>query len=325
MQKIIHKIENPIIAPFYKKNVMFIDIETNGLSHKHKLVIIGLIIYSAHNSYSELIQLFNNDFSSEREMLHELKQIIAIYDIDYYISFNGNAFDFPFLNARYQHYKIDYALPKAANIDLLKIARMNQKQLNLPDFKLKTVEQYVGINRTDVISGKDSIVLFDAYMESKSDALKNIILLHNYDDLVNMVPLLKLTENIDLNLTPIFAFRQKKIYLTQYLIKASKLECTLKLSSRLSIRDLFYETNQIYFECIDTEIKFVIECIHLKDAACNEFHFLYSDLTEKIPFDQTSDATKHKHLIAINRNITFDKCHPLVFEICETLLRLLEQ
>ena len=258
-------------------------------------------------------------------MLLTLKQIIHEADIDYFVSFNGNAFDFPFLNARYQHYKIDYAITKAANIDLLKVARMNQKHLNLPDFKLKTVEQYVGIHRTDVISGKDSIVLYDAYLESKSDALRNTILLHNFDDLVNMVPLLKMTETIKLVLTPILNFRQKKIYLTQYALKGSKLECTLNVTARLSIRDLFYETKLIRFECIRSEIKLSTECIHLKDAVNNEYHFIYSDLTESIPFDQASSNVKHDHLIALNKEIMVENCYKQVFKLCETLISLLEQ
>ena len=194
MLQIIKEISSDLIMPFDTFNTMFLDIETDGLSHKNKLVIIGLIQYNKKGT-AHLIQLFNDDYQSEREMLLELIQILRFHDTDYYVSFNGNSFDFPFLNARFRHYKIDFQLSKAANIDLLRLSRQNQAHLGIPDFKLKSVEKFVGINRTDTISGRDSILMYQAYIEGKSEALKQAILLHNYDDLINMIPLLKITEH----------------------------------------------------------------------------------------------------------------------------------
>lgn len=323
MQVFIHDIDVPIIQPLQSKNIMFLDIETNGLSHKHKLVIIGLVIYTSAQQNGKLIQLFNDDFSSERDMLDELKSLIKANAIDYFVSFNGNAFDFPFLNARYTHYKIDYTLPKAANIDILKIARIHQKDLGLNDLKLKTVEQAVGINRTDVISGKDSIVLYDAYLESKSESLKAAILLHNFDDLANMVPLLELTKSIDFTFPDYFSTRGCKIYLSATKLLGTKLSCKLELSTRLSIMDLFYETSEIRFECSGTSITLDIDCIHMKDAIDNTYHFIYTNFVEEKPFDATSDDEKRRHLAFVNKQQVQNQVAHQVFRVCEALIDLL--
>lgn len=323
MQKFIHEINIALIQPFNNKNIMFLDIETNGLSHKHKLVIIGLVVYTPEFKAGQLIQLFNEDFNSEREMLDELRTLIKQYDIEYFISFNGNAFDFPFLNARYQHYKMDYILPKSANIDILRIARSHQHTIGLTDLKLKSVEAAVGINRTDVISGKDSIVLYDAYLESRSEALRSTILLHNYDDLANMVPLLKLTESITFNLPDYFQYRSTKIYLSSTRLKGSRLECTLELSSRVNLMDLFYETSEIRFDCSGTSIKLDIECILMKDSVGNMYHFIHTNFAEDKPFSDRSDDEKRQHLTFINKSIVHEHATTQIFRLCEALLNLL--
>lgn len=323
MQKIVHNIDIPLIQPFNSNNIMFLDIETNGLSHKHKLVIIGLVVFTPQHKTGQLIQLFNEDFNSERDMLDALRTLIKTYDIDYFISFNGNAFDFPFLNARFKHYKMDYSLPKSANIDILRIARSHHHILGLRDLKLKSVESAVGIDRTDIISGKDSIVLYDAYLESRSDVLRSTILLHNYDDLVNMVPLLKLTASIPFNLPDYMEYRSTKIYLATTRLKGSMLECTLELSSRVSILDLFYETSEIRFECSNASVKLDIECKLMKDSSGNIYHFIHTDFAENKPFEETSDDEKRHHLAFINKSFVNENAATQIFRVCKALLDLL--
>lgn len=299
MIKITKKITNDLIMPFDTFNTMFIDIETDGLSHKNKLVIIGLIQFNRKGD-AYLIQLFNDDYQSEREMLIELIQILKVHNTDYYVSFNGNSFDFPFLNARFKHYKVDYQLPKAANVDLLRLSRQNQAHLGIADFKLKSVEKFVGINRTDTISGKDSILMFQAYIEGKSEALKQAILLHNYDDLINMIPLLKITEQMPKVFNPHIVLANRKWYLASAQLKSSVLSCTFSLDRRLSITDLFYNKSGIYFECKETEAILKIDTILLKDSNANHYHFMDSKLLHGLTLDQLDEQMKNDHLIAFN-------------------------
>ncbi len=302
MLKIIKEISRELIMPFNTFNTMFIDIETDGLSHKNKLVIIGLVEFKKKGT-ANLIQLFNDDYQSEREMLFELIQIIRTHDTDYYVSFNGNSFDFPFLNARFRHYKIDFQLTKASNIDLLRLSRQNQANLGISDFKLKSVEKFVGINRTDTISGKDSILMFQAYIESKSEALKRAILLHNYDDLINMIPLLKITEHMPKVFNPHIALANRKWYLANHQLKSHLLSCTLSLDKRLSINDLYYNSGGVFFECKDSEALLKIDTIHLTDSNGNHYHFIDSIPLLNLSLDKLSEDMKNEHLIAYNGNL----------------------
>lgn len=320
MLKIIKEITSELITPFDTFNTLFIDIETDGLSHKNKLVIIGLIAFKKNGS-AQLIQLFNDDYQSEREMLLELIQLIKAHDTDYYVSFNGNSFDFPFLNARYRHYKIDFQLSKAANIDLLRLSRQNQAHLGIPDFRLKSVEKFVGIDRSDTISGKDSILMFQAYVESKSEALKNAILLHNYDDLINMIPLLKITEHMPKVFNASLSVSGRKWYLASYQLKSDILTCAFSLNQRHSITDLYYNAGVIFFECKDSEALLKIDTIHLSDINGNHYHFIDSKLLHNCTLDQLDEQMKNNHLIAYNGTLIE---HNIVREAFSTVEYLVE-
>jgi len=322
MLKIIKEITSELIMPFDLFNTMFIDIETDGLSHKNKLVIIGLIEFNKTGT-ANLIQLFNDDYQSERDMLIELIQIIRTHDTDYYVSFNGNSFDFPFLNARFKHYKINFQLSKAANIDLLRLSRQNQAHFGISDFKLKSVEKFVGINRTDTISGKDSILMFQAYIEGKSEALKRAILLHNYDDLINMIPLLKITERMPKVFNPHIVLANRKWYIALIQLKSNVLTCVINLDKRLSITDLYYNTGGIFFECKDSEAILKIDTIHLTDSNGNHYQFIDSKPLLNLALDQLNEDMKNEHLIAYNGNLLDNHIAAQTFATIDHLLELL--
>ena len=322
MLQIIKEISSDLIMPFDTFNTMFLDIETDGLSHKNKLVIIGLIQYNKKGT-AHLIQLFNDDYQSEREMLLELIQILRFHDTDYYVSFNGNSFDFPFLNARFRHYKIDFQLSKAANIDLLRLSRQNQANLGIPDFKLKSVEKFVGINRTDTISGRDSILMYQAYIEGKSEALKQAILLHNYDDLINMIPLLKITEHMPKVFNPHIVLANRKWYLAAHYFKSNVLTYSFSLDKRLSITDLFYNTGGLYFECKETEAILKMDTIMLNDSNGNHYHFIDSKPIHHVTLDQLDEQMKNEHLIAFNGSLIENHIARQGFSTIDYLLEIL--
>lgn len=300
MEKLIYNNNQKIHDRFIDFNVMFIDIETDGLSHKNKIVILGLVIYEKHKNEPIIIQLFNDDYHSEKEMLVELIHLINEYSIDYYVSFNGNSFDFPFINARLTHYKINFILLKSANIDLYRLVKQNQNFLNLVDSKLKTVEKFVGIDRTDTISGKDSIVLYEAYLESKSEILKKSILLHNYDDIVNMIPLLKLLDSIDFIAPYYFEYNGFKFYLSSIKIKGNYLHCQLNVNCLYSLKDLFYNLLGATFEFSGLELNLRLELQSFSDHKGNIFMFMNSNLIYDKIFALCDDAEKHGILAAYN-------------------------
>ena len=319
------KINQSLPEPFNLYNTAFLDIETNGLSHKHKLVIIGLIVYPKASQSGDVIQLFNDDFSSERDMLLTLIEILSKLDLDYLISFNGNAFDIPFLNARYAHYKIDYHISKACNIDLLRIARSNQALLKLSDLKLKTIETALGIHRDDTISGKDSIILFDAYIETRSEKLKETILLHNYDDLINMIPLIQITQSATDYLPHFYYIENRKWFINYIKFNKEVLEISLSLNQRLSIQALYYDKMDLFFNCENTDALLKIDTLRFKDPHENVLSFVDSHFLDNVSLDQIGDAQRKQYFIALNNQVLNDHVLIIVERYLRQLVSLLYQ
>lgn len=290
-------------------NVLFIDIETDGLSHKNRISLIGLILFRKNALIGEALQLFNEDYLSEKEILKYLIKYVRENEIDYFVSFNGNSFDFPFINARLNHYNLSFVLNKSANIDLYRIAKQYQEVLQLPNSKLKSVEKAVGIHREDTISGKDSILLYQAYLETKSEKMKHSILLHNYEDIINMVPLLKITHNIPDFAPPQFHINSTKLYINTLRLKKSYIEIEMTLNDKISLLD-FQLDNPSYFLLYSKnslQCKFYYN--QFSDQRGNNYGFFSSVIFFDKTFDSCSDEEKHSLLLVFNDEMIKDNIY----------------
>ncbi|MFZ5966184.1 MAG: ribonuclease H-like domain-containing protein [Bacillota bacterium] len=175
---------------------LIFDIETTGLNPNiDKIILIGMLFVK--NDQIIITQLFCNNKTDEVQLLQKFSKIIEGYDL--YITYNGNTFDIPFLNKRLEINKIPYVIDRRKSFDLLKTVRSNRDLLNLPDCKLKTLEKFLGIQRTDTISGAESVLLYEEYVRSKDERLKHAVLLHNHDDLYYLGKCLSFLEYIPLN------------------------------------------------------------------------------------------------------------------------------
>lgn len=166
---------------------MILDIETTGLSSKYTEVILVGIIYNKEDKWF-ITQIFCDHRSEEKELLLKLTEYIEPRHL--LITYNGHAFDLPYLNVRYAHHNIDFTLSMAKHFDLYRVVRASKKALNLPNYKLKTIEEFLNIYRDDEISGKESVELYIQYENAPTKQLRNKILLHNYDDIKFMIPTL---------------------------------------------------------------------------------------------------------------------------------------
>ena len=176
------------------------DIETTGLSPKFcKVILIGILFNKDNKTIIK--QYFAQTEDDEKDLL--LAFINDISTFDTHITFNGLAFDIPFLNSRFNKYNIDFELNRNDDIDILNIVRPFKGLLSLSDCKLKTIEKYIGISREDTISGKESVKLYKEFVSSKSDDLKSKILLHNYEDIYYLGYLYKIKDILEEKLKPI--------------------------------------------------------------------------------------------------------------------------
>lgn len=215
-----------------------LDIETTGLSPKNSAFVLGGLVYpidaktvpdalttdtSQYNSAPEptghLIaeQYFAESLSEEKDALHQFWQ--AATDKDVLITFNGQHFDIPFIKERLSRYTENPATPMPYHLDLfLLVKNFSPIRKFLPNLKQKSIENYMGLwqYRKDEISGAESVDLYYQFLTERqaeardnasndngksriSDATKELILLHNHDDIVQLYRLLKVIEKCDLH------------------------------------------------------------------------------------------------------------------------------
>lgn len=170
------------------KDLLFFDIETTGFDRIHSQIISITFMYNETETW-EVKQLFAETSNDEVLLLNESLQLFNRKNI--HITYNGNAFDIPFLNAKYNYYSISASLNKSKSYDLYRIAK---NALSLENYKLKTIEKYLNIDRTDQISGLECIENYKTYLSTKDIQYANLILDHNYEDVLNLLALTKLID-----------------------------------------------------------------------------------------------------------------------------------
>lgn len=172
------------------ETALFFDIETTGFSRQNCICyLIGVMFFQKGQWFIE--QYFASAPEEEREIIQSFLDKSSSYDR--LISFNGDGFDIPFLNARMSFLKMTGSIT-TPSVDILKILRKGKFDLPVPNLKLKTLEQFAGVYRQDKYSGEDLIGMYFRYLRTKDDKLKRDILLHNFEDIENMLILDKIMD-----------------------------------------------------------------------------------------------------------------------------------
>lgn len=165
---------------------LFFDIETTGFAAKNtKLYMIGALYVSKETNTFYVTQWFLDNYDDEINILKSFYKFANNYTT--LIHFNGNGFDIPYLEAKAA--TLDFALDFYAftHIDLYKSSSKLKNFFKTENLKLKTIEQFLGLNRKDEFSGKELIDVYKEYMKTKDEHLKAFLLLHNYEDLKGML------------------------------------------------------------------------------------------------------------------------------------------
>lgn len=206
MKTITHPVDQELSYPFSipYENILFFDIETTGFSPDYcALYLIGALYYDSEKW--TVIQWFADDFKSEKALLEAFLNFSKNYT--HLIHFNGTGFDLPFLEKKCKAHHIDSfssTLGALEQVDLYKAIFPFKKKLVLENFKQKTIEDFLGIHRTDRFSGKELISVYQNYMkETKKDLpevqeMEELLLLHNRDDLIGMLQFSSLLSFVDL-------------------------------------------------------------------------------------------------------------------------------
>ncbi|MDF2868483.1 MAG: hypothetical protein K0R05_58 [Anaerocolumna sp.] len=202
----------PLHEPYSIEDIMFFDIETTGFSPKTSYVYLIGGIYYKEGSW-QLIQWLNEEPNKESQLIAEFETFMKSFKR--IIHYNGSGFDIPFLQKKAESYGLADPFSHLESVDLYKLIQPLKKLLSLESLKLKSIEEYLMLPRKDTYSGEELIPIYSSYvgrliyenMKKYSDqlsasgntvstqdtpdsqSLKDILLLHNAEDVINLLPI----------------------------------------------------------------------------------------------------------------------------------------
>lgn len=190
--------------PMDPERILFFDIETTGLSPRaSSLYLIGTIHASGADQYT-ITQWFADTSASEQEMLTCFLEQLEHYDG--LCHFNGRTFDIPYILNKCDKYHITPSshcqdilsdTTQTRSFDMLLQLRPLKKLFGLAHGAQKDWEQFIGIDREDIYSGGDLIQVYSSYRQDlllhpeQAAVKEHLLLLHNHDDLIGMLHLVK--------------------------------------------------------------------------------------------------------------------------------------
>ena len=168
---------NPYLKNF---RIKVFDIETGGLSPQKSGIISASFI---DPDTMELQQLFCEHPSQEGRMVRDILDILS--ECDAVVTYNGDSFDFLFLQSRAKQLGAGTSLPDFWSVDLYKWLKKYWSAAKLMEHhRQKDIELALGLSddRTDKIDGGECIPLYAQYLAFGDEEAREKILLHNGDD-----------------------------------------------------------------------------------------------------------------------------------------------
>lgn len=175
-------------------SIAFFDIETTGFDKDaDKVILISLGFFDSDMNFV-IKQFYADKLTEEHLVLNAFRRELKGFKS--WCSYNGMAFDEPFIKSRMDKNKIEFQIPES-HIDLYRFIRPYHKQLGMERCNLKTVEKYIGIEREDKIDGGMSVLLYNKYLQTRDETVREIIMLHNYEDVLNLPRIFELVYKIE--------------------------------------------------------------------------------------------------------------------------------
>ena len=173
----------------FKENTMFFDIETTGFSPVKAIVyMIGCAMRIKNRIVID--QYFAESVDDEAAVIEAFAGSLS--GCSTIISFNGVGFDIPFLKNKYKKYKQDDPFCNVQILDIFKELSPIKPLLCLENYKQKSIEAFLGIDREDKYSGGELINVYYEYLAQKDDEKLSLLLTHNYEDVLGMTKLLSI-------------------------------------------------------------------------------------------------------------------------------------
>lgn len=180
---------------------VFFDIETTGFkaSSSH-LYLIGAAFRASKpdgNGISQwkILQWLAQRPQEETTLLRNFSDFIQSYDT--LLHFNGNRFDIPYLEEKYDQYQIASPFGSLRSVDLYQDFRPLKALLKLDHMNQKSLEVFLGLERDDTYDGGRLIPIYREYCKTDSDTYRKLLLLHNAEDVSGMLTLTSMYSYVD--------------------------------------------------------------------------------------------------------------------------------
>lgn len=171
---------------YHSRDLLFIDLETLGLFSR-PIVLFGLA--EVQGDCLQITQFLLRGIDEELPSLSAVHDLIGGDRV--IVSFNGKAFDIPFLLERSAFYGRPAGI-RNPHYDLLHIARRRWRH-QFPDCRLATLERYLfGIEREGDIPGAMVPEFYESYLATGNPGPLVPIVTHNRQDLVSLARLFAL-------------------------------------------------------------------------------------------------------------------------------------
>ena len=171
-----------------------LDIEATGLDRSRcKAVLIGLLMRTEKGA--TITQFLAENHYEEDKVLDAAMDYLERNNAGYLVTYNGYAYDVPFLNARLEANFMESRLGMY-HFDLYRfLCKCTDMRKRVERMSQMSIEDHYGIlsDRGDTITGRESVALFDQYALSGNSTVEKIILTHNREDVLHLHRLMYLT------------------------------------------------------------------------------------------------------------------------------------
>jgi len=172
-------------APVSPERVLFLDIETAGLSANTYLFLVGLMYANGNGFHVE--QVLARDYTEEKGVLLHVHETMSRFDT--IVTYNGATFDIPFIRTRMAVHRIA-ELPPVGSVDLLHASRRVFRG-TLPNCRLVTVEKHLrGSGREGDIPSRFIPRAYHEFVRTKDARIMRNVAYHNRMDLFTMAVIL---------------------------------------------------------------------------------------------------------------------------------------
>lgn len=167
----------------YNFTPVFYDIETTGLSRNSTyLYLIGAV--GIEDETWNFYQWMAENASEEETILRIFSQFLQQCDL--LISYNGDRFDQPYLEARYEKYGIPSPFTGKQSLDLYLTLKPLKSLLKLSAMKQPCMEEFLGIKDRIYDNGKECIKLYKDFLKKRDAFTADEILGHNLEDVLGL-------------------------------------------------------------------------------------------------------------------------------------------